>query len=155
MVKFYQSWCGHCMRMAADWNRLAEEAPSDVFIKDVNCGEQSDLCNDNDVQGYPTIKYWINGQEHDYDGSREFDDMHSFVLAELSLPCNFKERENCSEKALKYVQKWEVKSEEERQKELDRLTKIVKEGNNMKADLKKWAMERKRILKNSLFSDEL
>lgn len=113
------------------------------------------LCNDNDVQGYPTIKYWINGQEHDYDGSREFDDMHSFVLAELSLPCNFKERENCSEKALKYVQKWEVKSEEERQKELDRLTKIVKEGNNMKADLKKWAMERKRILKNSLFSDEL
>ena len=65
MVKFYQSWvrritfyalltfartnfyfisqCGHCMRMAADWNRLAEEAPSDVFIKDVNCGEQSDV----------------------------------------------------------------------------------------------------------------
>ena len=55
---------------------------------------------------------------------------------------------------LELLHQW-IKDEEERQKELDRLTKIVKEGNNMKADLKKWAMERKRILKNSLFSDEL
>jgi len=43
MVKFYQSWCGHCMRMAADWDKLAKESPSDVFIADVNCGDEIDV----------------------------------------------------------------------------------------------------------------
>jgi Thioredoxin domain-containing protein len=43
MVKFYQSWCGHCMRMKPDWDRLAQEAPSDVFIADVHCEDQQDV----------------------------------------------------------------------------------------------------------------
>ncbi len=44
MIKFYQSWCGHCMRMKADWDRLAEEESNDsVLIADVNCGEQKDV----------------------------------------------------------------------------------------------------------------
>lgn len=44
MVKFYQSWCGHCMRMKPDWDRLAEEENNDsVLIADVNCGDQKEV----------------------------------------------------------------------------------------------------------------
>lgn len=43
MVKFYQSWCGHCKRMKLDWDRLAGETTDSVLIADVNCGEQNDV----------------------------------------------------------------------------------------------------------------
>ena len=44
MVKFYQSWCGHCMRMKPDWDRLAEEENNDsILIADVNCGDQKEV----------------------------------------------------------------------------------------------------------------
>lgn len=31
------------MRMKPDWDRLAQEAPSDVFIADVHCEDQQDV----------------------------------------------------------------------------------------------------------------
>lgn len=43
MVKFFQSWCGHCKRMKPDWDRLAEEANDSVLIADVDCGDQGDV----------------------------------------------------------------------------------------------------------------
>ena len=42
MVKFFQSWCGHCMRMKPDWDKLAEESPC-VVIADVECGAEQDV----------------------------------------------------------------------------------------------------------------
>ncbi len=43
MVKFFQSWCGHCKRMKPDWDRLAAEANDSVIIADVDCGVQGDV----------------------------------------------------------------------------------------------------------------
>ena len=46
MVKFYQSWCGHCKRMKPDWDRLALEhatLDSPILIADVDCGAQEDV----------------------------------------------------------------------------------------------------------------
>ncbi len=43
MVKFFQSWCGHCKRMKPDWDRLADEVNDSVLIADVDCGDQGDV----------------------------------------------------------------------------------------------------------------
>mmetsp|Transcript_13203 Transcript_13203/g.20025 ORF Transcript_13203/g.20025 Transcript_13203/m.20025 type:complete len:97 (+) Transcript_13203:71-361(+) len=43
MVKFFQSWCGHCKRMKPDWDRLAEQTPDSVLIADVDCGSQQEV----------------------------------------------------------------------------------------------------------------
>ncbi len=40
MVKFYQSWCGHCMRMKPDWDQLADQASESILIADVDCGKE-------------------------------------------------------------------------------------------------------------------
>jgi hypothetical protein len=29
--------------MKPDWDKLAEEAPSDVFVADVNCGDETEV----------------------------------------------------------------------------------------------------------------
>lgn len=62
MIKFFQPWCGHCTKMKPDWDRLAEEAHSSVFIADVNCSDEEDLCKENAVSGYPTIKVFKDGE---------------------------------------------------------------------------------------------
>lgn len=148
MVKFYQSWCGHCMRMKPDWDRLAEEAPSDVFIADVHCEDQNDLCEENNVRGYPTIKYWLNGEEHSYEGGRSYDDLNTFVLDELATKCTYSDMDKCSEKAKAYMTKWADKTSEEKEKEVERLEVMAQKS--MKADLKRWIVERSRILKSGL-----
>jgi len=105
------------------------------------------------VKGYPTIKYWINGDEHDYDLGRSFDDLTAFVSNELAAKCTFADVDNCSEKAKGYVAKWEKKTDDEKKKEIARLDSISK--TSLKADLKLWVLERKRILRSGIQSDEL
>lgn len=109
MVKFYQEWCGHCKSMKKDWDALAEtyETESSVEIVDVNCGEQEDLCQEHEVRGYPTIKYFVRGEEFDYSGGRGLGDLSEFVEMELKKKCLLSDMDNsCSEKAKLYASKW-------------------------------------------------
>ena len=109
------------------------------------------MCEQNEVRGYPTIKYYVDGKEHDYDGGRSFEELDVFVSEELAAKCTFSNLEPCSEKAKKYVEKWSAKSVDERKKEVDRL--VGMENSGMKSDLKKWLKERQKILKSGM--DEL
>eukprot|EP00552_Chaetoceros_brevis_P004032 CAMPEP_0197743870 /NCGR_PEP_ID=MMETSP1435-20131217/36576_1 /TAXON_ID=426625 /ORGANISM="Chaetoceros brevis, Strain CCMP164" /LENGTH=141 /DNA_ID=CAMNT_0043334995 /DNA_START=1 /DNA_END=426 /DNA_ORIENTATION=- len=136
------------MRMKPDWDRLAEEENNDsILIADVNCGDQKEFCDGKNVRGYPTIYYYLNGEEHPYEGSRDFDDLSEFVKLTLGRPCSFEKPEDCSERGMKYVEKWKVKSADDRKKEVKRLEKMVEQS--MKSDLKKWVKERIAILSRS------
>lgn len=151
MVKFFQTWCGHCTRMKPDWDRLAEESPADVVIADVDCGKEEDLCSEVGVTGYPTIKYYVDGEETDFQGGRSFDDLSTFVSEELAAQCTFDMPDLCSDKAKKYIEKWSAKSADEKKTEVERLDKMS--TGTMKADLKKWLLERKKILKSGIDGD--
>jgi protein disulfide-isomerase-like protein len=154
MVKFYQSWCGHCKSMKPDWDKLANEASDSVFIADVNCGEQEELCEKEGVGGYPTIKYYVDGKEHEFNGGRSFDALNTFVDEKLAAKCTFANDDNeCSDRAVKYIAKWSKKTWDERSKETKRLENLLFE--EMKSDLKKWVRERVGILKSSLDQAEL
>lgn len=79
LVKFYAPWCGHCKRLAPEYeeaaNRLAGDDPA-VPLAKVDCTNESggkDICGQNEVQGYPTVKIFRNGQVSDYDGGRDAD----------------------------------------------------------------------------------
>lgn len=106
------------------------------------------------MTGYPTIKYYKDGTEHDYNGGRSFEDLSSFVEQNLASPCTFTNESNtCSERALKYIQKWSQKTVEERKTETKRLEGLLFE--EMKVDLKKWVRERVGILRSSVDEKEL
>ena len=106
MVKFFQTWCGHCTRMAPDWDKLSKEVHPSVFIYDVNCGDEADLCQENGVSGYPTIKYYQNGVEHKYEGGRGFNDLLDFTKENLEQACDVdKLKETCNERAQGYAEK--------------------------------------------------
>ena len=41
-----------------------------------------------DVKGYPTIKYWLDGEMKDYQQGRTYDDMKKFVTDSLEKKCS-------------------------------------------------------------------
>jgi len=147
MIKFYQPWCGHCTAMKPAWDELAEKADSSVFIADVDCSKEADLCQLNDVQGYPTIYYYKDGVRENFTGGRSAEDLEKFVIDNLAQSCNpiGNMEESCSEKAQKYIIKWKVKDVEDLSKEIKRLQGMIKK--EMAHDLKKWVNERISILK--------
>lgn len=129
MIKFFQPWCGHCTRMKPDWDKLAEEAHPSVFIADVNCSDQPDLCKENDVSGYPTIKVYKDGEVTQYSGGRGFDQLADYVDKELAMKCDItKATESCSEKAVDYIAKWKGKDAAAVEQELKRLSSLSKKS---------------------------
>jgi hypothetical protein len=95
----------------------------------------------------------LDGQEHSYEGGRSFDDLTSFVLDELATKCTYSDMERCSEKAKDYMTKWADKTTDEKRKEMERLQAMAQKS--MKADLKRWIVERSRILKSGLVESEM
>jgi len=86
-VMFYAPWCGHCKRLHPIWSQLAEKYNGEqerdfVTIGKVDCTVHTDLCSDQGVTGYPTLKLF-NGGDFDnglkYRGKREVSAFDTFL----------------------------------------------------------------------------
>lgn len=81
-VKFYAPWCGHCKSMAPAYSKLAERMKAEtdgVAIGKVDSTVENDLGTKYGVQGFPTLKLFINGEPVDYAGGREEDAMFNWL----------------------------------------------------------------------------
>eukprot|EP00579_Thalassiosira_antarctica_P006019 CAMPEP_0201882976 /NCGR_PEP_ID=MMETSP0902-20130614/15076_1 /ASSEMBLY_ACC=CAM_ASM_000551 /TAXON_ID=420261 /ORGANISM="Thalassiosira antarctica, Strain CCMP982" /LENGTH=213 /DNA_ID=CAMNT_0048411669 /DNA_START=57 /DNA_END=698 /DNA_ORIENTATION=+ len=155
-VKFYAPWCGHCKSLAPDWDTLADtySASPSVMIGSVDCTteENTDLCQQYGVQGYPSLKYFKDGNTDgaDYEGGRDLGTLGSFADEELDKKCLVGSEEEmnkdakCSDKEKGYASKMRAKTAEERKAQIDRLDKM--KGNSMKSELKTWIFQRLHIL---------
>jgi len=137
--------------MKADWDQLGSEfaGSSSVLIGDADCTESAkSLCEKFAIQGYPTIKYFKDGDMtggEDYRGGRDFDSLKNFVEDELASKCDVNESSECTEKEKAYIEKMKGKTSEARKAQLDRLTNM--QGSSMKSELKQWLNQRLNILK--------
>lgn len=132
--------------MKPAWDELADNVDNSVFIADVNCSDEQDVCEEVGVKGYPTIKVYQDGEVTDYKGGRSFEDLLEYVDNNLAIKCKIDNTaEGCSEKALKYIGKWKAKDKSDVAKELTRLEGMV--GKSMTSELKGWLRERMSILK--------
>ena len=69
LVKYYAPWCGHCKRLKPAFDQLGSEyeGHDSVVIAEADCtAEGKSLCQQKGVRGYPTLKYYVNGEENDY-----------------------------------------------------------------------------------------
>mmetsp|Transcript_10079 Transcript_10079/g.13137 ORF Transcript_10079/g.13137 Transcript_10079/m.13137 type:complete len:527 (-) Transcript_10079:169-1749(-) len=76
VVKFYAPWCGHCKKMAPEYDLAALELHDidpEIKLAKVNAEENPDLKQQFGIRGYPTVKMFRgNLDDHqDYKGSRE------------------------------------------------------------------------------------
>jgi len=135
--------------MKPAWDQLGDEyaGSSSVLIGDVDCtAEGKDLCEKFEIRGYPTIKYFVDGDAEgkDYQGGRDFDSLKQHVDENLLVKCVVSDTKDCSEKEKDYIEKMKSKPSEEVIKQLKRLDGM--KGGSMKPELKQWLNQRLRIL---------
>uniref|UniRef100_A0A4W5Q4Q2 Protein disulfide-isomerase A3 n=1 Tax=Hucho hucho TaxID=62062 RepID=A0A4W5Q4Q2_9TELE len=71
LVKFYAPWCGHCKKLAPDFETAATRLKGTVPLAKVDCTASPDTCGRFGVTGYPTLKIFRNGEDSSsYDGPR-------------------------------------------------------------------------------------
>uniref|UniRef100_A0A671P586 Protein disulfide-isomerase A3 n=1 Tax=Sinocyclocheilus anshuiensis TaxID=1608454 RepID=A0A671P586_9TELE len=71
LVKFYAPWCGHCKKLAPEFETAATRLKGTVTLAKVDCTTNTETCKRYGVTGYPTLKIFRNGQESSsYDGPR-------------------------------------------------------------------------------------
>lgn len=82
-VEFFAPWCGHCKKLAPDWEILASsfETSKDVVIAKVDADAHKELGSKYDVHGYPTLKFFPKGETtpEEYQGGRDLESLSAFV----------------------------------------------------------------------------
>jgi len=134
--------------MKPAWDQLGSEFDaSSVVVGDADCTVEADLCSKFDVKGYPTIKYFKDGDRNGeaYNGGRDFDSLKKFVQEDLEVLCQVADPSQCDEKEAKYIASMTEKGDEAVAKQLARLTGML--SKPMKAELKGWVAKRVNILK--------
>mmetsp|Transcript_26198 Transcript_26198/g.66143 ORF Transcript_26198/g.66143 Transcript_26198/m.66143 type:complete len:141 (-) Transcript_26198:353-775(-) len=137
--------------MKQAWEDLGSEyeSSSSVLIGDADCTVEQELCQEQGVKGYPTIKYFPAGEGREgkpYQGGRDMGSLQKFVKDTLEVKCDINSKEGCTDKEIKFIDSMKEKASADRQAQIARLDKM--KGDKMKPELKQWVMQRLSILRS-------
>lgn len=89
LAEFFAPWCGHCKTLAPHYVEAAKTLHEEyeIPIAQIDCTENQELCMEQGIRGYPTLKVFKKNGElvSDYQGQRSKDAIVQFMVKQ-SLP---------------------------------------------------------------------
>ena len=82
LVEFYAPWCGHCKKLIPEYSKAAKELKgldNPVPLAKIDATENAEVAKQFEVQGYPTIKFFIKGQPIEFNGGRTAADIVNWI----------------------------------------------------------------------------
>ncbi|XP_064846163.1 protein disulfide-isomerase A3-like [Oncorhynchus masou masou] len=80
LVEFFAPWCGHCKKLAPEYEVAATRLKGIVGLAKVDCTVHNNVCQKYGVSGYPTLKIFRDGEDAGaYDGPRNADGIVSHL----------------------------------------------------------------------------
>uniref|UniRef100_A0A6N2L718 Protein disulfide-isomerase n=1 Tax=Salix viminalis TaxID=40686 RepID=A0A6N2L718_SALVM len=80
MVEFYAPWCGHCQSLAPEYAAAATELKAEeVVLAKVDATEENELAQEYDIQGFPTVYFFVDGVHKPYPGPRTKDGIVTWI----------------------------------------------------------------------------
>ncbi|XP_069590818.1 protein disulfide-isomerase A2 [Ranitomeya imitator] len=107
LVEFYAPWCGHCQELAPKYSKAAEtlkEKTSEARLAKVDATEEKDLGDEFGVSGYPTLKFFHNGNRTghiDYGGRRDTEGLVRWMLRRMEPAAVVVETPSAAEEFIK------------------------------------------------------
>lgn len=89
LVKFFAPWCGHCKALAPEYEKLARIVKNEgkpFVIAELDANAYSDIGGKEQIDGFPTIKFYVNGLVFKFNGDRTAQDMLDFLDRKTSPP---------------------------------------------------------------------
>lgn len=90
-VKFYAPWCGHCKKMAPDYKELGAKfnvEGSKIKIAKVDSTIHKEFSGKFGIEGFPTLKLFVNGEPIDYSGERTKEAISTFIANKIKTGIN-------------------------------------------------------------------
>lgn len=82
LVEFYAPWCGHCKKLTPEFAKAAKELKgldNPIPLAKVDSTENTNITKEFEVQGYPTLKFFINGSPIEYNGGRTHPEIVNWI----------------------------------------------------------------------------